>query len=294
MTAIPELFRGLCDDAAIFPPGNKPLDRAVPDHRTHVRSAHGALVGPFVLGAVKLIELPPLMQGMTQRSFELSVTVPAPDGVQAVVTTVALLPPAVLRAVEVAVPQDMAAAEVVPALDTALAGMDVAGGGLDVYVEVPRDGRRRELLARLAESPYRAKFRTGGVEAHLHPDEAELAEAIVACVRAGLPFKATAGLHHAVRNTDPKTGFEQHGVVNMLVATAAARSGAEAEEVARILAERDGASLAERLRSLDAEAARGVRESFRSYGTCSISEPLEELTELGLLNRDTATREKGA
>jgi hypothetical protein len=29
MLEVPALFRGLCDDAAIFPPGLKPLDAAV-------------------------------------------------------------------------------------------------------------------------------------------------------------------------------------------------------------------------------------------------------------------------
>jgi len=29
-------------------------------------------------------------------------------------------------------------------------------------------------------------------------------------------FKSTAGLHHAPRNADPPTGFEQHGFRNLL------------------------------------------------------------------------------
>lgn len=292
MTTIPELYRGLCDDAAIFPPGLKPLEAAVPDHVQHVRSDYGALVGPFVIGAAKLVELPPLLQGMPQRSFDLSVTVPAPDGVQAVVTTAALLPPAVLRALEVAVPQSMSAEDVVPALDEALAGIDVAGGALDVYVEVPRDERRPALLRLLADSPYRAKFRTGGIEAHLYPDENELAEAIFACAELELAFKATAGLHHAVRNTDPETGFEQHGFLNILAATHAAAGGAGPEAIASILAERDGAALAARLEALGDDAA--VRELFRSYGTCSIAEPLEELVDLGLVTRDDPTTQEGS
>jgi hypothetical protein len=93
-----------------------------------------------------------------------------------------------------------------------------------------------------------------------------------------VPFKATAGLHHAVRNTDPETGFEQHGFLNLLLATDAARAGAEEAEVAAALADRDGTRVAARVRDL----APGVRESFRSFGTCSILEPVEELAALGL------------
>ena len=49
----------------------------------------------------------------------------------------------------------------------------------------------------------------------------------VACLSAGVAFKATAGLHHAVRNTDPATGFEQHGFLNLLAAVDAAHRGAD-------------------------------------------------------------------
>ena len=59
------------------------------------------------------------------------------------------------------------------------------------------------------------------------------------------------------------------------------------------LAERDGAALAGRLAELDDDRARAVRRSFRSFGTCSISEPIDELTELGLVD-GTPTSHQGA
>lgn len=44
-----ELFAAFCDDAAVFPPGELPLDRAVPAHLRHVTAAHAPLVGPLVV-----------------------------------------------------------------------------------------------------------------------------------------------------------------------------------------------------------------------------------------------------
>lgn len=153
---------------------------------------------------------------------------------------------------------------------------------MTVAVEVPRDDRRADVVAALAGTRHTAKFRTGGVRADLYPDEAELAAAVAAVVRAGVPFKATAGLHHALRNTDPDTGFEQHGFLNLLTATDAALRGAEETELATLLAERDPATVTERVRHLDPR----VREAFRSFGTCSIADPTTEMVDLGLLDPD--------
>jgi len=160
----------------------------------------------------------------------------------------------------------------------------------EVYVEVPRDERRADVLDALADSDFDAKFRTGGVRADLYPDEGELADAILGAVTRHLPFKATAGLHHAIRNTDPQTGFEQHGFLNLFLAVDAARQGVDAdraglqEHLVEILADRDGRRVARAIRSLEPPRAMAVRASFTSFGSCSVREPLDELTVLGLID----------
>ncbi len=291
MSRIPSVLEGLCDDAAIFPPGSLPLPEAVPAHLRHLSSDYADLVGPLVLSASAVGELTPLVGHLAPGAVSATVTVPAPDAIPAVLATLAALPAVRLAALEVALPQGLPADEVVPALDAALASLPAResgegpGEGAEptVFVEVPRDDRRHALLTALADSPYRAKFRTGGVRAELYPDEAELAAAIGASVAARLPFKATAGLHHAVRNTDPDTGFEQHGFLNVMLATDAALQGAPVEELERILADRDGASLAARVGDLPGERAAALRAAFTSFGTCSVTDPLDELTALHLV-----------
>ncbi|MBK1782743.1 hypothetical protein [Prauserella cavernicola] len=272
--ALPAFARGLCDDAAVFPPGLVPLERAVPAHVRHRAADYGELVGPLVLAEPALASLGPLLPA--GRRLALSVT--APEGPAQVSTALATANGLAVDvvAVEVAVPAGVP--EFLAALDTALAGAH----DVTVYVEVPRDERRAEVVAALAETGYRAKLRTGGVRAELYPDEAELASAIATVVGAGVPFKATAGLHHALRNTDPATRFEQHGFLNLLLATAAALRGADEPALRALLAERDGARVAAGVRDLG-EAGVTARRAFVSFGTCSITEPLEELAGLGLV-----------
>lgn len=273
MIAIPSLFSRLCDDAAMFPPGNAPFSRAVSDHFQHLESPHADLMGPFVLPADKLPGLTSLLAGRDEGSLDIAVTA-ALNEVASVLARAADLPGAELMAIEVSVPKDSSPASVVDALDTNLGG---ARPPL-VFVEIPRDDRRSVMIRALAGTGFRAKFRTGGVRMDDYPDVNELADTILTAVAAEVEFKATAGLHHAIRNDDPRTGASQHGFLNLIAAADAARSGERADVVEQ-LAERQPDLLTERIHSID----HMVRRTFLSFGTCSIDEPVNELTSLGLL-----------
>ncbi|KAF0965454.1 hypothetical protein MLGJGCBP_01287 [Rhodococcus sp. T7] len=270
---IPALFSGLCDDAALFPPGNTPLPDALPAHARHLSATYGDLVGPFVFPVARLDEL-------TAGAIELSLTLPGgPATLEPALDRLAQIDGATAVALEIAAPVEQTAAEFFAALEAAA---DLTSG-CEVFVEVPRGERRAGFLAALVGGPFAAKFRTGGVVAEAYPDESELASAVRAAVTTRVPFKATAGLHHAVRNTDPHTGFEQHGFLNVLLATRHALDGADTDRVAATLAERDGTRIARELSDLPADVVGAVRTAFRSFGTCSILEPLEDLVALHLV-----------
>ena len=268
MTLVPDLFHGLRDDAALFPPGNAPMPDAVPAHARLRASGYAALVGPFVAPAPRLGEL---VAELTVLGSRLKLSLTAPGGVAQLTSA---LPELVrkdriaLRAVEVALPTEAAVGEFFDELAAVPMDSDV-----DVYVEVPRDERRTAVLDAIAAAGVRAKFRTGGIRADLYPSEAELAASIRAAVERDIAFKATAGLHHAIRNTDPHTGFEQHGFLNLLLA-AADPANAEA-----LLAVRDRGEIAARVRDLGPAA----RARFVSYGTCSVLDPVTDLIDLHLL-----------
>ena len=272
---IPDLFCGLCDDAALFPPGNVALGDAVQAHVAFADAPYADMVGPFVVSAISLHSLAEHTRACSEM-VQIVVTASVP-AIQRTLADVDGMTGVRLTALDIALGQEMAAGQVVPTIRNALAGREVT-----VYVEVPRDGRRNAVVRELAAGALPAKLRTGGIRADLYPDERELAGSLVALATAGVPFKATAGLHHAMRNTDPQTRFEQHGFLNLLVAAQAASEGAPVDTVARILAERDPAIVVAHVAKLDAE----VRTAFRSFGTCSVNEPRDELIELGLLSAD--------
>ncbi|THJ11441.1 hypothetical protein E7Z54_02245, partial [Nocardioides sp.] len=69
------VLAGLCDDAAIFPPGSLPLHRAVAAHLAHREAPHSTLVGPLVVRTADLPALARITAGRTPGSVDLAVTV---------------------------------------------------------------------------------------------------------------------------------------------------------------------------------------------------------------------------
>jgi hypothetical protein len=243
------LFAGLFDDAAIFPPGNLPMAEAVSAHRARQRSP---LVGPFVCSLARFEELAAEAAGGTVIRVSLVLPGPVDD-----------LPSA--GGIEI----------------VAVEGPSLDGGTLPTYVEIPGKEVTATRVAALRDAGLRLKIRTGGVRADAFPSEAELAGAIWAAVRGGLAFKLTAGLHEPIRHRDPVTGFEHHGFLNVLLATARALQGYEIE---RALVDQDGDRVAAAVAGIDEVLAKAVRHHFISFGTCSVSEPVAGLRRYGLIS----------
>ena len=283
---IPDAFRGMVDDAAIFPPGNAPLDDAIAAHVARRSAPWSALVASFVLKDTDL----PLVRGTAAR-----LSVVSTGGAGQVTGPLALARRLGLSVAgfEIAL-RDLDdlpgnARRVVAAVDEA---RDQAGDDLEVYVELPQAEATAGWLAAadvVAAAELRLKFRTGGVEADLFPAVPTVAAWIDAALDRETPFKCTAGLHHAVRHRDPATGFHHHGFLNVLAATRTALDGGDS---AAVLAEEDGTALVAALPDLDALAR--TRRWFTSFGCCEVREPLDDLVALGLIPNDTATPEENS
>ncbi|QGN46513.1 hypothetical protein GKC29_06465 [Micromonospora sp. WMMC415] len=280
-TQLPRLLAGLVDDAAVFPPGSAPLPEAVTAHRRHRTSWYTDLVGPLLVpaSAVTGRELHPLVDP----AEDLVVGLIGDTGLDGLPATLAALPPGVTaRQIEVAVAKR--GEDPLPGLTELLKLADRCEVTA-VYAEIPLTfglmGALDALVdARAAGAPVAAKFRTGGLAAELFPTPAELAAVICACRDRELPFKLTAGLHHAVRHLEPETGFTHHGFANVLAATLAAAGGAGVERVAELLAATDPRPLLQPIEG----ALHAARPLWVGYGSCSILEPLTDLIRLGLVN----------
>lgn len=284
-SVISPLFHALIDDAALFPPGNAPMAEAVPAHHEHRTAWYADMIGPFLCPASRLDELAGQLTDVADDVLGVTVIVDTgTGGIGEAVDAVAADRRLILRGVEVALrgePLRDAARRTVAALDAAVGGPD---DDEPSYVEVPRTDGWRDALEVVADSGYRAKLRTGGPTPEAFPSEEEVARFIVACLELGIPFKFTAGLHHAVRRTTPD-GREEHGFLNALLTVAAALDGGDVQAIASVLAKRDSADLAERAVTLSKERASQVRQWFGSYGSCSVTEPIADLRDLKLLTQ---------
>jgi hypothetical protein len=247
------LLARLIDHAAMFPPASLPTDAAIEVDRAARATPHAWILHRFLVPASRLAELP--------ADFD------PPLGV---IVDVEALPPL---------------SEQVDVVEARLDRAPVTEGvGARVFLEVsPGDDA---TLDAVAERGAGAKVRCGGPTPDLFPAPAELAHFICGCRDRGLAFKATAGLHHPLRD-----GIV-HGFLNLLGAAVLAHAaGAEPRQLVDVLLEEDPAgfgvtdeAFTVRGQAFGADAVAATRERLLvGYGSCSFSEPVEDLRGLRIL-----------
>jgi len=286
---LPPWLTGLIDDAAIFPPGNLPLDRAVDEHRGHRSSEYADIVGGFVVSDVRIPDLLDVLDDEDEDA-ELAINLVVTGGAGAIEPAVrwaTRAPVLRLTAVELALRDEEDLPHNARRVGAALDALEEELADVTVYVEPPRvEGMPSHgwlgALDELAMRELPLKFRTGGVTADVFPTPTELAAAISAALDRELPFKCTAGLHHAVRQHDSSTGVVHHGFLNVLSAT---RACLDRGDTVAVLEETDATAL---LAGLDDEALARTRRWFTSFGSCSILEPHDDLVDLGLIDASGA------
>jgi hypothetical protein len=276
------LLAGLVDDAGLFPPESLPMGAALARHDADEDAGSTMLSHRFLCPASRLGELRGELAGAGPgRGGPLRLGLVLDTGLGGLAAAQAEIAaseaPVTLETVDLAAPSP-------ESVTAALEGL--VGFGPAVFVEGPAGSAEwvKTVAAGSRQGGLRgAKIRCGGTRADLFPSPEALAGFVAACAENGVPFKATAGLHGAVRHRDARTGFVHHGFLNLLLAAVRASSGASAAEVAAVLSSTDGPALVAEARAVSARSVVAARLLFRSYGSCSTSEPRQEAAALGLL-----------
>jgi hypothetical protein len=255
------LLGALIDHAALFPPASMPMPEALEADRRARASEHAWMLDRFIVPASKLGELP-------REAPRLSVVLDGGEG------DLEAVHEAVLDGREV----ELVEARIDPAwIPDTQALVNEKLPGVRAFWELSPGRGLRGAVAAVREAGAGAKIRCGGTTL---PSVEEVAAFIAACRDAGVPFKATAGLHHPIRSGD------RHGFLNLLAAAVFGDGDLEAivgeEDPAAFTLDADGFGV-HGMRA-DAEAiAVARRERFIAYGSCSFDEPVEDLTALGML-----------
>jgi hypothetical protein len=252
----------LIDDAGLFPPARKPMAQAVADHRAARAGDYEWMLGRFLCPVSRLGEL---QSAGADRGWRLGAIGDGSSWAEDLRRVAEYEGPGTIDAVELRRPGEL---EGVP-------------DGVEVFVEGPAsalDGRTG------------AKIRCGGLTPDAFPPDEAVAQFISECVRRGLRFKATAGLHHPFRTRDDDIGVLQHGFVNLLAATALPEM-----DMVAVIAEPDpsafelsAAGLRWRERVAGPEELARARELFTAYGSCSFDEPVADLVAHGVLEKAPA------
>jgi hypothetical protein len=288
-------FTALIDYAGLFPPAKLPMAQARAEFESARAGPQAWMLGNFIVPATLLVD--------SAHAIDAPLSVIA-DGTVDVFELLASMRRSGSRieALEIPIANSISPLRTVLSADEILDATgeleaDITTVGLrdvPVYVEIPRAAPWWPMLpaamSALGRMQLSAKLRCGGLTAEAFPSVNDVSDFIAAAADAGVPFKATAGLHHPVRHVDPATGFAMHGFLNILAAAALAPR-LDRETLVQIVAEEDAAAFAfddttfawrDQRVELDA-IARIRRDAFVSYGSCSLSEPIEDLTALGML-----------
>jgi hypothetical protein len=288
------LLRESIDYAGLFPPAGLDMRTAVENYARYAAGPSAWALGRFIVSVNQLEELEIELgripfagerpwRGAALLGADLQTDVELLDGFNRRHQSAGIL----IDTVEVKATSERRVGEISAAVPS----------GWQTYIELPQAGDPRSLLQAVRDSGRRAKVRTGGVTPESFPDSRDLLRFLRAAVELAVPFKATAGLHHPLRAAYRLTYAENSprgtmfGFLNLMLAVAYMRMGMNEGEVMQVLEERDPHSIqadsgriAWRGRQLDHTALSDARRlGMISFGSCSFTEPIEDLEAMALL-----------
>lgn len=306
--ALQEFTRNLIDYAGLFPPAKLDMGTVVKNYSEYLAGENGGRLARLIIPAARLGEFESIAANylptkISQSPWRISALVPANEegstdfgfaisGIsqfnarhQKAVNGLA-----VVDVIEIKTPTAMHIERTINDLPV----------NLKAFMEIPHADDPMDLIGLLQKGDrqrFFAKIRTGGVTPELIPTTAEVARFIFACAENLVGLKATAGLHHPLRDefnltyeADSPRGT-MHGFVNVFSAICFAFvHSLSIKEIESILNEtrstmfdfsRDG--LTWNNLTISTRKLAGIRDNFAiSFGSCSFTEPTTELVDVGI------------
>jgi hypothetical protein len=286
MSAVQALLGRILEYAGLFPPAALDMERALRNYQDYTKTDEFWLLGGFVLPADRLEEFAGAFERVwgteQERPWTLKVVCAGETADDARAIGEFQQGAVFIGSLEAKAADGRAAKEVLERLPAARSR----------YVEFPPE-KAAQVLPVLGEYGARAKIRMGGVTADSVPSAEVVARFLRECAKERIAWKATAGLHHAVRGVreivpgGPRVAM--HGFVNLFLAGALVHFGADESAVVKTLLEEEGAAFRAEddvIRwhdnTLITDQIEKARSEFAiSFGSCSFAEPVDDLKAMG-------------
>lgn len=293
LASLKTLLNAIVDYAGLYPPAQLDLQSAMQNYAESTAAPDSWMLSRFVLPAAQLQALSAIVSKQPLSQWSLSVVVRSLAEVEQVFALQADCPAIQIAALEFT-PQPP---REIDALIRQLSP------NLDVFFEIPLEPSFPDSIAALKGTTALAKVRTGGVTNSAFPNSKQLAEWILTCAQAQVPFKATAGLHHPFPGAyrliyESDSPFARmHGFLTVAIAAAFAyRQTVALEDIIQLLEidsfldvfqledDRIIWNSDREKRELNLiEIQKSRQHLFRSFGSCSFSEPIDDLKKLNLI-----------
>lgn len=281
------LLGGWIDFAGPFPPASLPLEAAVACYMGYRRGTDAWFLGNLV---VRMGDVPEVERYLLSHRGAAE---PAPVPLSIVVGARWREVPEKLQQLSASLKLSRIVA-IEGKWDNDQAGLwrQLTSDGYRLFVEMAGEVPLREQLPSIAQVDAAAKLRMGGTETHQIPSPATVATFLSVCRSCDLPYKLTAGLHHAWTGDYPLTydarsasarffGFIPVCVAALLIesdpaATAAATEVLTEPGAGHIRLDQDGIKWKQhRWTTADCRHLRSAR--LLGVGSCSFEEPLADI-----------------